>query len=328
MARINKIVLPLLSLCSLSATNPPSIAEPLKPKVCSDGVLSLFTNEDVILPLLVSETIYYQFEMSFRFVNIATHEFVYFKNIKRTDLTLNHYDLVLPFEQYLNPDGINIVFTATMAKDKTEISTAKILPFKEEAINVSAYRKEPYVRDGAYLSIDDTKINSKETYDFTDLNEYLTLGKNNRLDLSNIKFKYLCPHPLTCGDIYLKIKDHRNLFPNVNKVNGEVSLKMKFEQEEDNISLKLDEKLYVNKTTLEMSSTYLDNYDEVDTLFLPNGKEKMLCDDEIYITIKDAGYSLTDITIPFSFYFTNKYVGECYESDYCISGGVRQWYIT
>ena len=329
MKRFDKLLVSLLSTTTISGVIDP----PLQPeinafKVDSDIVLSGFTNRDEVLPLTFSTVAYYQYKMEIQFVNIATKEFVYERVIPLKEIGFyaeeTTFDLSLPFEEYLSSDGLNIILTHHLKSPNKDISTAAVYPFYEEEINVAMYRKEPYVRKGVYLSIDDSKIHSTEEYDFTDLNEYITVEKGNKLDLSHLKFKYNCPHELSCGDIYLKIKDYNNLFPHLNKSNGEVSLKMKFTQENNEITLSLEEPLYVNNYTHDMSSIPLDDYVETNTLYVPYGKEELLMDDEIYITIKDAGFSLTDFVVPFNFYFSNKYLGECYDSDYCITGGVKQ----
>ena len=327
-----KLLLSLLSLSTVAGVIDVPGPAPEMPTVNSDVVLSGFTNQDVYLPLTYSSAIYFNYKLDIQFVDIVTNEIVYLNTVKRKDLGLVDdnptYNLYLPFEQYLTSNGLNIVMSHLIKKDEELVSSAVVYPFKEESINVSMYRKEPYIRNGVYLSMDDGILHSSEEYDFTDLNEFIPVEKNSKIDLTHLKFKYNCPHELTSGDIYLKIKDYNNLFPYLNKFNGEVSLKMKFEQNNSEITLKLDEPLYVNSETCEMSSSLLDGFTETDTLFVPHGKEELLLDDEVYITIKDAGFSLTDFTIPFSFYFPNKYLGECYESDYCITGGVKQWYIS
>ena len=99
---------------------------------------------------------------------------------------------------------------------------------------------------------------------------------------------------------------------------------MRYVQNKQEIRLELEEPLYVNTETLDISSSELEGYIPSDTMYLPFGKEDLIVENDVYISITDAGYSLTDFIIPFSFYVRNKYIGECYESDYCVTGGVRQ----
>lgn len=324
----------LLTLLSTSAfsgiINPPIDIEPdlVIPDIDCDEVLSNFTNKDQFLYLSFKDVLFptYQFEM--QFLDIETDEVVFDKIVKFNELSSGSYpkayDFLMPFEEHFTNKGLKINLKHKLPRNQSLQTSAAIYPAKKEEVNVSGYRKEPYVREGAYLSVVDACLYSSEAFDFTDLNEYLAIGKNNKLDLSNIKFKYLCPHPFSSEDIYLTIKDFNNVFPHLKNTNNEISLKMNYVQENEEVSLVFDDKLYVNTETYEMSFEKGENYVEVDTLFIPNGKEKLLLDNEAYIYIKNAGYSETDFVIPFSFAFANKYVGECYESDYCITGGVKQ----
>lgn len=324
-----KLLLALLSTSTVAGViDGPVGPELITPNVYSENVLSGFSNHDEYLSLVFSQVIYARYNLELSIIDLESTNIVYRKEAKLRDTevidSVRTYQLYLPFEQYLSSGGLNLVLAQTMGASETIISTAKVYPFVEEEINVSQYRKEPYVRDGVFLSIDDSKLHSTESFDFTDLNEFLTVERNNILDLSHLKFKYNCQHDFSSGDIYLKIKDYNDIFPNLNHFNGEVSLKMKFVQENNEISLMLNEPLYVNYNTYDLSSNPLENYEETNMFYLPKGKENLLEDNEIYIFIKDAGYSLTDFTIPFNFFLNNKYIGECYDSDYCITGGVKQ----
>ena len=324
-----KLLLALLSTSTVAGViDPPFQPDIQTPNIYSENILSGFSNKDEYLQMIFLSVMYLNYTLDVRFVNLETSELVYQQEISLRDTgylgTIEPYQLYLPFEQYLSSSGLNIEMIYRLGANNTMWSNAKVYPFIEEEINVSMYRKEPYVRDGVYLSVDESELHSKEEFDFTDLNEFITTERNSVLDLSHLKFKYNCQHEFSSSDIYLRIKDYNDLFPNLNHFNGEVSLKMKFVQENNGITLILDEQLYVNKYTYEMSSNPMENYEETNMLYLPKGKENLLEDNEIYIFIKDAGYSLTDFTIPFTFYLNNKYVGECYDSDYCITGGVKQ----
>ena len=90
------------------------------------------------------------------------------------------------------------------------------------------------------------------------------------------------------------------------------------------ITFELDEKMYVNPTTLQMSSSRVKNYVETNELFVPVGKEDLLYLDDSYILIKEAGYSAVDIVLPFTFFFGKVLIGFCHESDFCLVGGIRE----
>ena len=328
-----KLLLALLSTSTISGIIIPPDIEPvlIVPHVYSDGVLSHFTRHDQFLYLYFNENVIPTYKFRMQFLDVDTDELLFDKLVAYSELSSGTfpkaYDFLMPFEEYFSSKGLKISLTHYCPHNLTASSSVVIYPSKKEEVNVSAYRKSPYVREGVYLSVVDAYLQSKEEFDFSDLNEYIAIERNNKLDLSNIKFKYLCPHDFSSEDIYLKIRDFNNVFPNLKNDSGEVSLKMKPIQENNQITLVLEDKLYVNTQTYEMSLEEKDNFVETDTLFIPNGKEQLLTDNEVYISIKNAGFSETDFMIPFAFSFANKYVGECYESDYCITGGVKQWFI-
>ena len=153
---------------------------------------------------------------------------------------------------------------------------------------------------------------------------YLSVNTNNSLDLSQLTFKYNGFGEYLSGNIYLNIRDYKNVFPYLSKVDNVVSIRMKKEQINDEISLSLNETMYVNKDTLEMYQNSTSNVIETTDLFVPIGKEADLLDDDIFISIVDSGHSQADFTIPFNFYYNKRYFGECYESDYCIHGGIKE----
>ena len=216
-----KLLLALLSTSTVAGViDGPIGPEVEMPFVYSESVLSGFTNKDECLPLRFPSIMYYRYKLKLRFYNLENSELVYEREIPLTEIgisqSLNAYQLYLPFEEHLNSSGLKIEMLHNLKEPQVESSEAKVYPFKEEEINVSLYRKEPYVREGVYLSVTDSELHSTESFDFTDLNEYLTVEKNNILDLSHLKFKYNCPHDFSSGDIYLKIKDYSDLFPNLN----------------------------------------------------------------------------------------------------------------
>lgn len=329
MQKIN-LLFALLSTSTISGiVNPPDLEpELIVPNVSSDGVLSCFTNSNQFLYLYFYDNITPSYKFKMEFLDVDTQDVLFEKLVTYSELSSGTfpkaYDFLMPFEDYFTSNGLTIRLTHYCPHNLATSSLVNIYPLLKESVNISAYRKEPYVRDGVYLSVVDAYLHSKEEFNFSDLNEYISIERNNKIDLSNIKFKYICPHDFAAGDISLKIRDYNNVFPTLKKGNEEISLKMKYVQANDEISLALDNKLYVNPNTYEMSLFPLDDFVETDTLFVQNGKEKLLADDEVYISIKNAGYSETDFYLPFSFSFANKYLGECYDSDYCITGGVKQ----
>ena len=243
--------------------------------------------------------------------------------VRVSGTTEQSLDVTIPLAGKLNGNGLRIEFECTSKGDK-KTSAAVLYPYIKKTINVKNYRHERYEYNNVLLKFDNHKFYTDEYIDFTNLNEYLALKEGNILDLSNISFKYDKNIGFECGTATLHIKDYKNVFSEIDKTNNEIVFDMKANTKEDEIFLTLDEELYVNEKTLEISKIFKKGCVATDSIYIPVGKELLFEEDEIYITIDDAGYSQTDIVMPFNYFFSNREIGQCYESDYCISGGIRE----
>ena len=316
--KFKNLLLPLSSVLVISAAPTQRI-----PTYNSDIALARFDNsENLTLPITIYGTIKDKQEFIVSMYNAETDAKVYTKSYLNP---ASNFDIALPIKNRVKASGLRIQIDRYIAGNLRNTSSGVIYPYKKNYINITSYRNEPYISRGNYFAISTTNVKTDEEFDFTDINEYLSTETNNILDLSQIQFRYTAfGSTFTCGDIYFNIVDYNNVFPHLNKVNNVISLKMKATQNLSKVSLSLDTQLYVNSNTLEM---YLyESLDCVSTcdLYIPAGKEEDFINDDIYISIRDAGYSQTDFTIPFNYYYSKKYFGECYDSDYCIHGGIRE----
>ena len=235
-------------------------------------------------------------------------------------------EVEIPLKDRINGSGLRIVFECTY-RGETKTSSAVLYPYVKQSINIKNYRHEIYTHNNVLLKFENNIFYTDESFDFTNLNEYLSIEDTNILDLSNISFAYDEKLGFESGDIILHVKDYANVFPDLKKKDNEALFAMKKTVENGQVILSLDEELYVNKKTLEISRINHHKYVPTDNIYIPVGKELLFENDEIYITISDAGHSKCDITMPFTYYYTNKEIGQCYESDYCISGGIREWFL-
>ena len=314
--RFKQLLLPLSGLISISAVSYRD------PTFNSTSTLYRFDGTtNLSLPVRIGVGLYGDHKITVTMYNAKTEAKLYTKAISPTTNTFN---ISLPIKNRLKADGLRIQFEHYISGSVRHTNSGVIYPYKKEYINVNAYRNEPFIVKGVYLRIKSYEFLTDETFDFTELNEYLSVGANNKLDFSYLRFKYDAYGDYSCGDIYLHIKDYKNVFPHLQNNNQEISIKMKYEQNEGDICLSLDQEMYVNKTTLEMYASPYSNTEATSDLFIPAGKEEDFADDDIYITMEDSGYSLTDFTLPFNFYYSKKYFGECYNSDFCIEGGIKE----
>ena len=323
--KLNKILFALLGTLTISAIDNP-FSDRI-PVFNSDIALSCFSSEEnYVLPVTITEYSSSKYKLVFSIYNATTDAKVYTRTYKSSEIGTHlpiNFNIDLPIKNRLKADGLKLEFIHSLDKEY-ENESAIIYPYQKQNINITAYRKEPLICHGNYLLIKDYKVFSDETFDFTNLNDYLSVSTNNKLDLSSIVFKYLSGSEFQAENITLNIRDYNNVFPNLKKNNNIISLKMKYHQIEDEVYLELDEELYVNSTSLDMSNNPMANYVVTDSFFIPANKEDEFLGDELYISMQNCGFSLNDYMLPFNFYFSKKYVGECYESDYCIHGGIKE----
>ena len=321
------ILFALLGVCVLSAANVVPIIDD-QPIFDSDITLSKFTGEEnLVLPVTITKFSSTAYKLIVSIYNAVSGNKLYTKTYLGSEIGTSlpvKFDIALPIKNRLRTDGLRIAFEHYLKKEIYYSDEAIIYPYQKKYVNISGFRKEPYISKGNYLKIVDHKVYTDEVFNFTNLNEFLTVETNNKLDFSSVVFKYDSFDPFFCNHITLHIKDHNNVFPYLQTSNQMVTLKMKYTQIEDDIYLDLDEQLYVNKYTLEMARDPMSNFIETNSLFIPSNKEDEFMGDEVEIKLFDIGYSEVDFTMPFNFYFSKKYVGECYESDYCIHGGIKE----
>ncbi len=231
--------------------------------------------------------------------------------------------LTLTLNGRMSKGGVDVEINLSENDNKLNISKT-LLPYKKQVINTTNYKNKSCVIEGVMFDYQTTSLVVDEIFDFKDLNEYISLKDNNALDFSSIYFSYMDGYRFSCSDVSLHIKDYKDLYPNISKSGNEIILPMKYTINSNVISFDLNQTMYVNTKTLDMSDHPLDGYQETNELFIPSGKEDDFLNNENYIYISEAGYSNSDILIPLNFYFDHHYVGECYNSDYCVHGGIKQ----
>ena len=233
------------------------------------------------------------------------------------------YTINYPLRYRLTGDGIR--FTYQLHHDQYINNLQGVLyPFTQVNINAQQYRNSEYVSENRFIKIDNTIISTGETFSFVNFNEYISKNPDNSIDFTSVYFNFPYEYEFVYTDAEYHIKDYNNVYPHLKHVDGEVVLKMSCSNVDGVIHLSLNDTLYVKPDTLDMSSYYINGYSETDQLFIPVEKQALLEENDSYILIKEGGYSAIDITLPLSYYFNKKLLGQCFESDYCFEGGIRE----
>ena len=233
------------------------------------------------------------------------------------------YAVNYPLRYKLNSNGLRFEYEISYS-NKTDTISGVLYPFVAKTINALQYKDEDYVTENAFIKVESTKVVTGEKFNFDNYNEYLSKNEDNSLDFSTAKIYYLNSYDFNYLKAEYHIKDYKDVYPNLKHENDEVVLNMDCIKNDTEISFVINEDLYVKPDSLEMSSSKLSGYIKTDNLFVPINKQKLLEENDSYILIKEAGYSCIDIKLPFTYFFNKKIVGPCYDSDYCISGGIRE----
>lgn len=232
-------------------------------------------------------------------------------------------DIQMSFKNRLSDGGLRLEMEF---KDDENFSyqTSTIIKTPIEA-SLTA-NKQVVTYEGSLFGLDQGSIIDEERYNFKDTNEYYSTKAGNEIDLNDVTFNYQPLGKYKYQNAYLEITDSRNVYPLIAKDKKDnIRIPLKAVGKLGEIHFEFDTLMYVNYSTLEMSSVQKSGYNPTDKFYVPLGKEKMLEDESSRIVVEGSGYNLTLLSIPLSFYESGKLFGSCVESDYCIEGGIREW---
>ena len=226
---------------------------------------------------------------------------------------------------YLFDTGLELEFSVTSVDGKNyHSSTGVIYPSKTNYVDVSRYKSEPLTIDDVCYGITNSVLKTSETYDFRDMNDSFSKTSENAVSLDEIRFSYSEKKFLNYESAYLEITDYNNLYPLVSG-NGNIKLiPVSLTNKNGEVSFEVNSQMYVNQSTLDMSSSYLEGYTQTNEFYIPKNKENEFSKNEYKIVVNGFGYSNSQISIPLDFYYSSKLLGMCYDSDYCIHGGILE----
>lgn len=234
-----------------------------------------------------------------------------------------YYSIYYPLYKRITSDGLRFQFEVTV-NNKTNISYGIIYPYIKKTIDALQYKDSSYISENAFLKLDIKNVTTSETFNFDNFNEYLAKEVDNSIDFSSVKFNFPQNYALPYLKAEYHIKDYTNVYPNLRHVKDEVVIELNCITTSREISFSISEELYVKPDTLEMNANRVKGSIKTNKLFIPIGKQELLEENDSYILISEAGYSAIDIKLPLTYYFDRHIIGLCYESNYCISGGVRE----
>ncbi len=292
----------------------------------TDTLTKLTGNENATLNFSFVPLIEFDYKIVSRLYNHSTNGLL-FSNIKEEHITREGitYTVNYPLRYKLTSSGLRFEYEVTYSNKVNTISGV-LYPYISRTINALQYKDANYVTENAFIKVESNKVVTGETFNFDNYNEYLSKNVDNSIDFSSIKMYYMHKYDFSYLKAEYRIKDYKNVYPNLRHENDEVVLNMNCVKNGNEISFELNEPLYVKPNSLEMFRFKVHECNKTNKLFIPVNKQKLLEENDSYILIKEAGYSAIDIKLPLTFFFNKKIIGQCYDSDYCISGGIKEWF--
>ena len=218
-------------------------------------------------------------------------------------------------------DGLRYVLSIGSAS-----YTFNIDPLVNMEVNANAHKNNSVTFNNCCIGLQNSRKITSETYNFKDTLDYVTIDDNNAFAINEISFSYNRGDYLHYSSCYLEVNDYIGVYGNFLSRDGyKVAFPLDIVASSSSITFIPNSHMYVNKKTMEMSDYRITGYSETNQIYVPIGKEKEFESNEVRIVIEDFGFSKSKIVIPLSFFSLHKLFGACYESEYCITGGVKAW---
>ena len=233
----------------------------------------------------------------------------------------------IPLHDYWTVNGLTINFEIINASNYTILKGYSITIYPPSCQNISAQqlKSDIYVsKNLGFYGNSDGFQPIKETIDFTHFGDYLDVNSYYKLDLSRNSFIYSGNNVPTSYELLLQFNDSEYLFPYCYHDDyDDIYFDLTMTINNGAVSFKIASTLYVNKRTLQISSTYRHGFIITHNLYLPiNGKSKFN-GKTLYIHIINLGMDSISTVYPVKYDVTKNLVGTCSDGDYCVGGGGR-----
>ena len=232
--------------------------------------------------------------------------------------------ILFPFETRITTTGVRVDFKIT-AKNFT---SSRMIVFKSptyETVDITTLAKKKLTRNGVCFQMVNNTYVSLERYDFTETIREFTTTNGNILDFSELHFSYSFTDHLPYENAYLEIIDNVLMYPKISK-NGtkdRIVLPVTVSYSNGIASFSLNNSMYVNPKTLEMSSRARTGFEPTENFYVRLGREKDLAANDFTLVMERCGYNKDTLVIPLEYFYSSKPFGACYEADVCVNGGIK-----
>lgn len=256
------------------------------------------------------------------------------KDTSRTMTFAEHYiekgksypiPFVMPLNDYLGRSGMNMTVQVFRSEDNVRIKnvSATIYPCGLTTINPIDYVETGYTTNVTAICFPNTSY--KETFTFDNFADYFLTDIYYRMPLEQfqigIKTNY---ETFPFGTAKLTILDGASLFPLMNTSGSNVVIDLNLSQIGEKYQLIPKNTLYVNPTTLEMSSRAINGYVATNNIYYPVNKIEDLYGTELEFRIENFGNNKTNLIWRVTCYSSSTFIGACSNSEFCVVGGISK----
>lgn len=233
-------------------------------------------------------------------------------------------------KERLSNSGLRLVFSLINKKDECVwTSTVLLYPSVNDSIISTSYKYNPYVINNRTFKLesDGSVSHTSEYYQFLNTVESISIKDDYSINLEEISFTYCNGEKLINKDedMYLVFDDKDHSFTSIDcDINGKVKIPLKAVQNGNEITFDYKNKMYVNPSSLEMSLEPKFGFEETDNFYISPNKQPQISSNSIEIYLHNFGRNNIDVHIPLNAAFSNSFIGSCYDSDFCIDGGIKK----
>ena len=230
----------------------------------------------------------------------------------------------VPIRNYWTSDGLQLRFEILNSSYSIlKAYAVSFYPPNKETLSSYLLKQTPFTSASVGFFGDGSGLQElKDTFDFTNIGDYIDNDYYYRLDITRNKFFYSGSKTLTYKSVNLRFNDDDYLFPNFHhESNDDVIIPLNINQNGTEISFKYRNNFYVNKKTLDCSDTYQTGYILTSDFYLPiNGLTKFNSK-TLYLDFNEIGLNQISTSIPLRYELNRTIVGVCADGDYCVVGG-------
>lgn len=228
----------------------------------------------------------------------------------------------LPLSYYFDEDGISVTFRILNSESVMYSKTVELYPPGNDVISPFDYVTTRFVSKPLVARFNQTKaVYSGDKLLFKNYTPYFTNDVYHRLRLDQFTFTLdTLDDSFSHGESSMTILSKNELFPKYPI--GIVYTKLT--KNGSKIDISFQNILYVEPKQLTMSFVPLPGYKSTKYFYLPVNKMDEIYGMELAFEIKNIGYNKTTIRWNMTYEPTTHKVGNCYDSEYCVVGGVKK----